>query len=150
MTQQDIESLKDQVVASLAALAPAGWKCLFLDFEIQDVGREYVSSPVAIAVVKRLMRTPEKVDLPISTDPSGSKAVKDLAISLMRSKETDVVTIDVVVPANGEPRWQFDFSPPPRVTALRSGDLTAEFHNPSMRMPYIKFASQDEWLAKIV
>ena len=71
------------------------------------------------------------MDLAVATDPSVSEAAKELAICLMRSNETSVVTIDVLVRANGEPWWQVDFSLPPRV-------------------PYIKFANQDEWLAKIV
>ena len=152
MTMPRLDLAKTVALAELLRLAPRSWKRLYVDYEMQpveDVEFEMVCSPVAFAVVKPLFGPIRRVDLDVSGVFEVGDALKNVGRLAMAAERRRCVTLELIVRSRSDAEWSFDYSPPPRVTATRRGDLTAQFRDPSMNKRYRKHAARDEWLAQI-
>jgi hypothetical protein len=143
------EAERQVVVERLVALAPRGWKRIFVDYEIQDRPDTIMCSEVAFAVVKKLFGKLERIDLNLGKDLEIGNALRQLAKPLFAAHSVPHVTFDIIVRESRSHDWHFHFDPPPRLSAILRGDLMAPIRDPSIRKPYKKFTDSDELLGTI-
>jgi hypothetical protein len=138
-----------ELVERLCAIAPSGWKRIFLNYELAEGQTQYVGSDIAFAVVKKMIGGTVRVDIDLAGDGDIYSMLSKIGRGLMAERGVKGVTIDVIVRSVTDHDWHLDFSPPPRVSATIRGDLMAEFRDPSLKRRYLRYAEADEWIAKI-
>lgn len=110
---------REEAIAALVALAPRGWKLLFLNYELEDHPSTTVADAIFFAVVKPLLKPTSKVNLRV--DIQARQPLNKLGRHIMSKSKQPFLTLDFLIRSGGHFKMHVDYSQPERI----GGSLTS-------------------------
>jgi hypothetical protein len=136
MNAEEVNKDQAALIRRLVALAPSGWKRIFVNYEMKDSDQGAVSNCVAFAVKKRLLGKVERIHMDTGADEW--VIFNRLSRYFMKQAGQNHLTLDLLIRDDGTFKTYIDYEAPTRL----GGDLLAVKR-------HLKYVDEDEYLRQI-